>query len=291
MIKQRYQQIKAAEGGALLSLVAYFCIAILKLLVSFYAHSEALRADGLNNFTDLISSITVLIGLQISRKPSDQEHHYGHWKSENIASLVTSLIMVMVGLQVCINALINIFQNETSMPDPWAGLAGLVSAGIMVFVYEFNRRLARKVHSTALLAAAKDNLSDVWTSLGTAVAVIAAALKIPWLDNGAALVIGGLILKTAWDIFRDSSFSLSDGFDEKKLVQYQQAVAQIPFVRGVKKIRGRSYGDNIFLEVVVLMDPDLTVRRSHAVTEQIEHLLQNKYHIFDVDVHVEPTVN
>lgn len=288
MINQRYQQIKAAEGGALLSLVAYFCIAILKLLVSFYAHSEALRADGLNNFTDLISSITVLIGLQISRKPSDQEHHYGHWKSENIASLVTSLIMVMVGLQVCINALINIFQNETPMPDPWAGLAGLVSAGIMGLVYEFNRKLARKVHSTALLAAAKDNLSDVWTSLGTAVAVVAAALKIPWLDNGAAFVIGGLILRTAWDIFRDSSFSLSDGFDEKKLVQYQQAVAQIPFVRGVKKIRGRSYGDNIFLEVVVLMDPDLTVRRSHVVTEQIEHLLKNKYHIFDVNVHVEP---
>lgn len=288
MIKQRYQQIKAAEGGALLSLVAYFCIAILKLLVSFYAHSEALRADGLNNFTDLISSITVLIGLQISRKPSDQEHHYGHWKSENIASLVISLIMVMVGLQVCINALINIYQNKASMPDPWAGLAGLSSAVIIGIVYLFNRRLARKVNSTALLAEAKDNLNDVWTSLGTAVAVIAAAMKIPWLDNGAALLIGGLILKTAWDIFRESSFSLSDGFDEKQLVQYQQAVAQIPLVRGVKKIRGRSYGGNIFLEVFVSMDPDLTVRRSHAVTEQIEHLLQNKYHIFDVNVHVEP---
>lgn len=288
MIKQRYQQIKAAEGGALLSLVAYFCIAILKLLVSFYAHSEALRADGLNNFTDLISSITVLIGLKISRKPSDQEHHYGHWKSENIASLVTSLIMVMVGLQVCINALINIYQNEASVPDPWAGLAGLSSAVIIGIVYVFNRRLARKVNSTALFAEAKDNLNDVLTSLGTAVAVIAAAMKIPWLDNGAALIIGGLILKTAWDIFRESSFSLSDGFDEKQLVQYQQAVAQIPFVRGVKKIRGRSYGGNIFLEVFVSMDPDLTVRRSHAVTEQIEHLLQNKYHIFDVNVHVEP---
>lgn len=288
MIKQRYQQIKAAEGGALLSLVAYFCIAILKLLVSFYAHSEALRADGLNNFTDLISSITVLIGLQISRKPSDQEHHYGHWKSENIASLVISLIMVMVGLQVCINALINIYQNKASMPDPWAGLAGLSSAVIIGIVYLFNRRLARKVNSTALLAEAKDNLNDVWISLGTAVAVIAAAMKIPWLDNGAALLIGGLILKTAWDIFRESSFSLSDGFDEKQLVQYQQAVAQIPLVRGVKKIRGRSYGGNIFLEVFVSMDPDLTVRRSHAVTEQIEHLLQNKYHIFDVNVHVEP---
>lgn len=288
MIKQRYQQIKAAEGGALLSLVAYFCIAILKLLVSFYAHSEALRADGLNNFTDLISSIAVLIGLQISRKPSDQEHHYGHWKSENIASLVISLIMVMVGLQVCINALINIYQNKASMPDPWAGLAGLSSAVIIGIVYLFNRRLARKVNSTALLAEAKDNLNDVWTSLGTAVAVIAAAMKIPWLDNGAALLIGGLILKTAWDIFRESSFSLSDGFDEKQLVQYQQAVAQIPLVRGVKKIRGRSYGGNIFLEVFVSMDPDLTVRRSHAVTEQIEHLLQNKYHIFDVNVHVEP---
>lgn len=289
MVNNRYEQLKKAELGAIISIVAYILISILKLTVADLAHSEALRADGLNNFTDILASIAVLIGLRISRKPADAEHRYGHWKAENVASLATSFIMLLVGLEVLYSSVQSVIQHKTESPDMTAAIVGIFSAIVMYAVYFFNKRLSEKVQSSGLLAAAKDNRSDAWTSIGTAVAVFGASFNLGWLDSAAAIVVALLILKTAIDIFRDSVFSLSDGFDETQLTRYTRAIEQLPEIRAVKSIKGRSYGANIYLDVTVTMNPQLTVKESHDIADQIEDLLQEEFQIFETDVHIEPS--
>ncbi|WP_407855336.1 cation diffusion facilitator family transporter [Enterococcus hailinensis] len=289
MVNNRYEQLKKAELGAIISIVAYILISILKLTVADLAHSEALRADGLNNFTDILASIAVLIGLRISRKPADAEHRYGHWKAENVASLVTSFIMLLVGLEVLYSSIQSVIQHKTESPDMTAAIVGIFSAIVMYAVYFFNKRLSEEVQSSGLLAAAKDNRSDAWTSIGTAVAVFGASFNLGWLDSAAAIVVALLILKTAIDIFRDSVFSLSDGFDETQLTRYTRAIEQLPEIRAVKSIKGRSYGANIYLDVTVTMNPQLTVKESHDIADQIEDLLQEEFQIFETDVHIEPS--
>ncbi|WP_427814812.1 cation diffusion facilitator family transporter (plasmid) [Enterococcus sp. 22-H-5-01] len=289
MVNNRYEQLKKAELGAIISIVAYILISILKLTVADLAHSEALRADGLNNFTDILASIAVLIGLRISRKPADAEHRYGHWKAENVASLATSFIMLLVGLEVLYSSVQSVIQHKTESPDMTAAIVGIFSAIVMYAVYFFNKRLSEEVQSSGLLAAAKDNRSDAWTSIGTAVAVFGASFNLGWLDSAAAIVVALLILKTAIDIFRDSVFSLSDGFDETQLTRYTRAIEQLPEIRAVKSIKGRSYGANIYLDVTVTMNPQLTVKESHDIADQIEELLQEEFQIFETDVHIEPS--
>lgn len=289
MVNNRYEQLKKAELGAIISIVAYILISILKLTVADLAHSEALRADGLNNFTDILASIAVLIGLRISRKPADAEHRYGHWKAENVASLATSFIMLLVGLEVLYSSVQSVIQHKTESPDMTAAIVGIFSAIVMYAVYFFNKRLSEKVQSSGLLAAAKDNRSDAWTSIGTAVAVFGASFNLGWLDSAAAIVVALLILKTAIDIFRDSVFSLSDGFDETQLTRYTRVIEQLPEIRAVKSIKGRSYGANIYLDVTVTMNPQLTVKESHDIADQIEDLLQEEFQIFETDVHIEPS--
>lgn len=289
MVNNRYEQLKKAELGAIISIVAYILISILKLTVADLAHSEALRADGLNNFTDILASIAVLIGLRISRKPADAEHRYGHWKAENVASLVTSFIMLLVGLEVLYSSVQSVIQHKTESPDMTAAIVGIFSAIVMYAVYFFNKRLSEEVQSSGLLAAAKDNRSDAWTSIGTAVAVFGASFNLGWLDSAAAIVVALLILKTAIDIFRDSVFSLSDGFDQTQLTRYTRAIEQLPEIRAVKSIKGRSYGANIYLDVTVTMNPQLTVKESHDIADQIEELLQEEFQIFETDVHIEPS--
>ncbi|MEG2326508.1 MAG: cation diffusion facilitator family transporter [Enterococcus sp.] len=289
MVNNRYEQLKKAELGAIISIVAYILISILKLTVADLAHSEALRADGLNNFTDILASIAVLIGLRISRKPADAEHRYGHWKAENVASLVTSFIMLLVGLEVLYSSVQSVIQHKTESPDMTAAIVGIFSAIVMYAVYFFNKRLSEEVQSSGLLAAAKDNRSDAWTSIGTAVAVFGASFNLGWLDSAAAIVVALLILKTAIDIFRDSVFSLSDGFDQTQLTRYTRAIEQLPEIRAVKSIKGRSYGANIYLDVTVTMNPQLTVKESHDIADQIEDLLQEEFQIFETDVHIEPS--
>ena len=183
MNNERYQQLKQAELGAIISILAYVIVSILKLSIGNIADSEALRADGLNNFTDILASIAVLIGLRVSRKPADNEHRYGHWKAENIASLVTSFIMLLVGIEVLYSSIRSFMDKETGSPDITAAIVGIFSAILMYIVYYFNKKLAEKVKSPGLLAAAKDNRSDAWTSIGTAIAVFAASFQLGWLDT------------------------------------------------------------------------------------------------------------
>ncbi|EOT29375.1 cation diffusion facilitator family transporter [Enterococcus saccharolyticus] len=288
MHKDRQQDLKKAETGAILSIVAYIFVTVLKLVVGNLANSKALIADGLNNFTDIIASLVVLIGLRIARKPADKDHTYGHWKAENVASLITSFIMLLIGLEVLYSSIQAMLNHDIQSPDSSAAIVGVISAVIMYGVYFYNKKLSEKVRSSALLAAAKDNRSDAWTSIGTSVAIFAASFNLGWLDNLTAVVVGGLILKTAIDIFRESAFSLSDGFEEELLAAYSAAVKKIAGVDELVSIRGRYYGANIFLDIVIKVNRHLTVEKSHAIADEIETILYEEFHVFDVDIHIEP---
>ncbi|BDR59601.1 cation diffusion facilitator family transporter [Xylocopilactobacillus apicola] len=288
MTQSSVENFKKAKAGALISIAAYTLISIFKIIVGNIAKSEALSADGLNNFTDIISSFLVLIGLVLAQKPADRDHRYGHWKIENLASLVTSLIMLLVGLEVLISSARSFIKGNHSTPDLLAAIVGVISAGVMLAVYLVNRRLAEDAHSSALKAAAKDNRNDVLTSLGTAIAIFAATMGFSWVDGVTAIVVGVMILKTALGIFRESAFSLSDGFNDKNLDDYIVAINDIEGVGGIKSIKGRSSGSNVYLDLVIAIDPEMSVRQSHAITEQIRVMLQDQFQIYDVDVHVEP---
>lgn len=290
MKNTRYQDLKLAERGALISIWAYLILSILKLVIANTTHSESLRADGFNNITDIMGNIAVLIGLKIARRPADDDHTYGHWKVESVASLITSFIMFVVGFFVLNDTITAIINNEHTPVDLSGSIVGIFSAVVMLVIYFYNRKLALKSKSSGLMSAAKDNLSDAVSSIATSIAIFAASFNLIIIDRLMAVIITIFIFKTAYDIFAEAVFSLSDGFDETKIDTYTAAISQLPKVMTVKFIRGRTYGSNIFLDVVVEMSPDLSVYESHEATEVIENSLKQDFEVFDVDVHVEPAI-
>jgi cation diffusion facilitator family transporter len=288
MEEQRYNDLKLGERGVYVSIIAYICLSSLKLLIGYMANSEALKADGLNNATDIIASVAVLIGLKVSQKPADKDHPYGHWKAETVASLVASFIMVVVGIQVLFGAIQSVFRNEHQAPDLISAWTGIFCAIVMFFVYKYNRNLGKKVNSQGLMAAAKDNLSDAWVSIGTVIGIIGSQFALPWLDPLTALVVGLLICKTAWDIFRDASHHLTDGYDTDKMTEYKETVLSQYGVKGVKDIKARNYGNNSVVDVVILVNSNLGIRDAHDISTMVEDVLKNKHDVYDVHVHVEP---
>ena len=282
------KNLKLAEQGALLAIVTYILLSTAKLIAGPMLHSSSLTADGFNNISDIVANIAVLIGLRMARKPADMDHKFGHWKIEDLASLITSLIMFFVGLDVLFETVQKIISKQVTAIDPLGAIVGFISAIIMTGVYLFNKKLAKRANSKALEAAAKDNLSDAITSLGTSIAIIASALNYPLVDQLVAIIITFFILKTAYDIFMESSFSLSDGFDESLLQDYKQAILEIPKITQVKSQRGRTYGSNIYLDIILEMNPDLSVYESHEIADQVEEMLMERFGIFDIDIHIEP---
>lgn len=288
MEEQKYHNLKLGERGAVVSIVAYICLSIIKLAIGDISNSEALKADGLNNTTDIISSIAVLIGLKFSQKPPDKDHRYGHWKSETIASMVASFIMIAVGLQVLSDAITSIFQGDKGSPDIIAAYTGVFAALAMYFIYRYNKKLALKINSKSVMAAAKDNISDAWVSIGTAIGIFGSQLNMPWLDMVTAFIVGLLICKTAWGIFKQASHELSDGFDESKIKLYQDIIQNVDGVKGITEIKGRNYGNNEVLDVVILVNSTLGIREAHDISTQVEKVMMKDYGVYDVHVHVEP---
>ncbi|MGG3562376.1 cation diffusion facilitator family transporter [Neobacillus rhizosphaerae] len=288
MDDQKYKDLRLGERGAMISIVAYLILSAVKLVIGYMSDSAALRADGLNNTTDIIASIAVLIGLKISQRPPDNDHGYGHWKSETIASMVASFIMIAVGIQVLTDAIPAMFRGRNESPDMLAAYVGIASAVVMIGVYLYNKKLAIKINSKAVMAAAKDNLSDAWVSIGTAVGIIGSQLHMPWLDTLTAIIVGVLICKTAWDIFLETSHELSDGFDEHKIQLYQEVITMLDGVKGIKELKGRNYGNNEVIDVVILVHSTLDVRAAHDIATRVEKVLMRDYGVYDVHVHVEP---
>ncbi len=125
--------------------------------------------------------------------------------------------MMGVGIQVTFQSFSSIFNRVEESPDLMAAWTGLFCALVMYFVYRYNKKLASEINSQSVMAAAKDNLSDAWVSVGTFIGIIGAQFGLPWLDPITAINVGLIICKTAWDIFRDASHHLTDGFDLKEL--------------------------------------------------------------------------
>ncbi|ADI26914.1 cation diffusion facilitator family transporter [Geobacillus sp. C56-T3] len=280
---------QGAEAGALLSIFVYLLLSTGKLLAGAVFGSDAVEADGWNNLSDIIASSAVYIGMKIAKKPRDCNHPYGHSRAENISSLLAAFLMMSIGIDVITSGVRSLFGKEkAAAPDVLAAVVALASAAVMIGVYAINRRLARRTNSMALAAVAKDNLSDALVSIGAAIGIAGARLGWPWLDPLAALVIGAMICKTAWEVFMETAHTLTDGFDEQQLAVYKDEIAAVSGVRDVADIKARMLGNDIVLEVTIRVDSHLTVAKSHEIADEVERLMRNRHNIRATHVHVEP---
>ncbi|MFD1017712.1 cation diffusion facilitator family transporter [Thalassobacillus hwangdonensis] len=283
-----YENLKRGEKGAWISIIAYLILATLKLIIASIGNSEALRADGLNNTTDVIASIAVLIGLKISRKPPDEDHHYGHFRAESIASLIAAFIMMTVGLEVIIGTVQGIIQQEFEQPNMLTAWTALGAAIVMFGVYRYNLNLSKKIDSSSLYAAAQDNRSDALVSIGAFIGIVGSQFGLFWLDPLAGFIVGLLICKTAWTIFTDTTHTLTDGFDEDTLEKVKQTIAENPNVWAVKDVKGRLQGNRVLIDATIHVDPEITVQEGHDITDEVEENLYEELGIRHALIHIEP---
>lgn len=283
-----YTNLRAGEKGAYLSIGAYIILSAVKLLFGHFGTSEALKADGLNNTTDIIASIAVLIGLRISQRPPDSNHPYGHLRAETIASLVASFIMMVVGLQVLAVSIQNLWNPQHEVPSTLTGVVALGSAIVMYGVYRYNLNLAKKINSSAVKAAAYDNRSDALVSIGAAIGIFAAIIGFPVIDTITALIVGLIIIKTAIEIFWESVITLTDGFDIDELETLSVLIRNVDGVIELVDLKGRTHGNMVFIDITVTVNPHLNVWESHTITETIENTIRRFKPYSTVLVHIEP---
>ncbi|MCR8969860.1 cation diffusion facilitator family transporter [Facklamia sp. 7083-14-GEN3] len=279
---------KLASKGAVIGISIYLLLATVKLITASIFKASSLQADGLNNLSDIISSSAVWIGLYLAKKPADHNHKFGHERYEIISSFIVSLLMFTIGFQVVLSGISQLFAKDYSQTSQQVLLATLFSILILTLTRSYLKKIAIQSNSIGLKATAKDMQGDLLISIATLIGSLCVSWGFPIIDTFLSISVGIIIIFSAFEVFKESTFTLSDGFNPENLLSYEKCILTHPDVIAINSIRARMATQQIYLDVTIALEPSMSVYQSHCITEEIEALLQKEFQIKDVDIHVEP---
>jgi len=276
-----------------LSVAANILLAGGKLLAGIYGHSAALVADAVHSASDVLSTLVVIIGLHIARKPSDKQHRYGHGKYESLAALFLAIGLMYTGLRLGYNgitALAGGSYKSFVIPGISALIAAAVSIAVKEAMYHITIRVGRKERSQGLIADAWHHRSDALSSVGSLIGVGFARMGYPIADSIACIVISVFIVKSAFDIMKDSVDSLTDSACSPEDEETLRGIAlAVPGVRGIDDLKTRRFGSGCYVDLEILVDGSLSLKHGHEIAEQVHDELESKApYILHCMVHVNP---
>ncbi len=282
----------------LLGSVANFLLLVFKFVAGWLGHSSAMMADAVHSLSDFVTDVVVLLFVNLSAKPKDQDHDYGHGKYETLATTLVGLVLLFVGFGLFWEGSQKVYlffflHQPLDSPGWIAFAAAFVSIVVKELLYQVTAWVGRKENSQVVVANAWHHRSDAFSSIGTALGIGGAILlgeKGRVLDPLAALIVSVLIVKVALQLVGPSINELLEKSLPKELEdEILSIIQQTDEVVCPHNLRTRRIGNNIAIEVHIRVDGDMTVRRAHELTKEIERHLRQKYgSATHVALHVEP---
>lgn len=279
---------RAAIWGLSLNVVLVFA----KLTGGWIFRSSALIADAVNSIGDVTSSLAVRAALHVAEQEEDDDHPYGHTKAESIAGFGVSLL-VMFGAGILTIETIQRFSDPPEIPHWSAGAIAACCCVVKEIAFQYTRRVAKRLDSSALRATSLDHRSDALSSGAIAISLFVApwagALG-PYVDPVAALCVCGLLIHTSARMFLSVATELMDQQADDETVAKVRAIAEeVDQVRAIEKLRVRKSGLEYFIEIHVQVDGELTVCQGHRIGHEVkDRLLAKMPRVRDVHAHVEP---
>lgn len=270
---------------------------VFKFVAGFLGGSAAMIADAVHSLSDFITDVIVLLFVKLSAKPEDSDHDYGHGKYETLATSLIGLALMFVGIMILYNGVCSIALAIMGNPLPQPGMialaAALVSIALKEWAYRFTVKVGRKCESQAVIANAWHHRSDALSSIGTAVGIGGAILlgeKWAVLDPIAAVVVSVFIIRTAWQLTKQSAGELLEqslpADMEREIVDI---VAREPMTSEVHHLRTRRIGSHIAIEMHLRMPGDISLYESHQHATNIEQKLRKRFGASThIGLHVEP---
>ncbi len=262
----------------------------MKLLAGYYGGSEAVFADGIESACDFIAILTTMIALNVGRKPYDKQHPYGHGKAESLSAIFVALVIFGTGGWILYKSVTTIINSEYSSPQMIAVGAAFLTIITKEWLYRFSMKGGSSIESPALLAVAKDHRKDAITSVATLIGVTGAFFGIRIMDPLAAGLTAFFIFHIGWQTLKSASHDLMDGLPDEGLLATITAIARgVEGVEHVHEIRGRRSGQYLIIDLKLEMDPEMTVKQSHAIATEVKRRIFAKYqNVGDVMIHVNP---
>lgn len=271
-----------------------------KFAAGIFGRSGAMVADAVHSLSDFVTDVIVLLFVDISSKPKDETHDYGHGKYETLASVIIGAVLLAVAAGIFLNAfsLVGEFLKGTPIPRP-GGIA-LAAAALSIvgkeLLYRYTVSCGKRLDSHAVIANAWHHRSDAFSSIGALIGIAGAYfLGERWiiLDPIAALIVSVLIAKTAMDLTLPGLNELLEVSLPKEIEDEILAImGSFSEIEDPHNLKTRSIGTAFAIEGHVRVAGTMSVKQSHALVSALEDAIRRKFgERTQVIIHVEPRKN
>jgi cation diffusion facilitator family transporter len=283
--------IRTKSGAAGLSIASNSVLIALKLAAGAITGSIAIITEAIHSLIDLVASVIAFISVRKADEPADADHPYGHEKSENLAAAVEGVLVLAAGVAVAVEAIRRLASGAPAIDHIGLAVGVMAASAVVNLLVSLRlRRVARRTGSPAIEGDAAHLAADVWTSAGAAVGLALVAVT-GWepLDAIVALAVAGYVAAVGARLVWRAAHVLLDGsLPEGDMRVIEQVLAGFRD-EGVSfhAVRGRRAGSKRLIDFHMVVPPETTVRRGHAMTGRVKRDLVAALPGTEVLIHLE----
>jgi cation diffusion facilitator family transporter len=250
----------------------------------------AMIADGFHSLSDLLTDFAIIFGVHISKKEPDEDHPYGHGWAENFITFFTAVPLAAAGGYMVINAVHSIADHRMTKIGYPVLIVAIIAIILKEYSFVITKRVAVKLSSSMLYANAWDHRSDALSSLAVAIGAVASLFGVDYADQIATIVVGLMVVFVAIKILLDATSQFTaKAVDKKTNEQIKQIISAQRQIRSWHKLRTRTVGRELFMDLHILVDPDLKITEAHDIAEKLENELHRQIpQPVNIVIHIEP---
>ena len=289
------ESLPAEERGSAYGLLEGYISVVLNTLLfalkgglGLASGSVALIADAVHSLSDSVTSVVVIVGSYIARRPPDAEHPYGHGRAESVAAVVIAVLLATTGVGFS-RASIERVLDPVPLTASWLAI-GIVSATMLVkeWMARFSIALGRASANPALEADGWHHRSDVLSTLLVVGGMIGSRYDLAVLDGAVGIGVSLVLIKVAVDIGRKAFDSLLGRAPEAdELAEVRRRAMEVDGVEGVHDVVIHHYGATCFYSLHVETSDQVSALQLHELTARVEERVANGHH-GAVCVHADP---
>jgi cation diffusion facilitator family transporter len=273
-----------------LGMVMNIALSVIKVAIGLSAASLALVADGIHSLSDVATDVAVLLGLRIGSKEPDQSHPYGHGRAETFSAGLVALVLIVVGGAMIYYATLAIAKDEVTAPRLGVLIAAIISIAAKEWLYRATQKVAIQSHSPALYANAWHHRSDAFSSVAVVIGFVSLEFGFGHGDQVAAIAVGLMIIWVGISVISDTLRELTEAAVDPDTIEHiKEIINADSSIRHWHKLRTRTVGREVFLDLHILVDPDLKITAAHEISERLEKTLDKQItRPINITVHIEP---
>lgn len=267
------------HAAALVSVFTGIVIFAGKLIAWRLTGSSAVLSDALESIVNVVAALFAVAAIRFADQPADEDHPYGHGKMELLSAAFEGGLIAFAAVLILYQGVQTLIAGPELRSLDLGLLVTVAAGGANLLLGYFLVRTGRRVGSPTLLADGQHVLSDVWTTVGVLVGLLAVRLTgLSWLDPVAALFVGAFLAFTGVKLVKRAADGLLDRDDPELLKKLVDAFneAAVPGMLSLHRMRVLKHGHLIHIDAHAFVPSDFSVRDAHDAVNQLETVLGQK---------------